>query len=57
MISLLREQLAAANDANVDLSEDLMKATDDCNALKEELSVKETKWKEEQQVHNQSLLI
>ena len=49
--SLLRDQLSAANDANADLSEDLSKMTDDFNALKEELILKEAQWLEERKVN------
>ncbi|XP_078394399.1 centrosome-associated protein CEP250-like, partial [Cetorhinus maximus] len=50
--TLLREQLNEANAANRALSEDLHKLTEDWTLAREELEVKESDWRHEEETYN-----
>uniref|UniRef100_UPI00398EEC9C rootletin-like n=1 Tax=Pristiophorus japonicus TaxID=55135 RepID=UPI00398EEC9C len=51
--TLLREQLEQANAANQALSEDLRKLTEDWSMAREELEMKETDWRREEERERQ----
>lgn len=48
--NLLREQLEESHQLNEALTNDLQKLTNDWEALRDEMTIKEDEWKDEEQV-------
>lgn len=48
--NLLREQLEESHQLNEALTNDLQKLTNDWEALRDEMAIKEDEWKDEEQV-------
>lgn len=55
--TLLRDQLEESHQLNEALTADLQKLTNDWEALRDEMTVKEDEWKDEEQVYFLLLLI
>lgn len=49
--NLLRDQLEESHHLNEALTNDLQKLTNDWEALRDEMAIKEDEWKDEEQVH------